>query len=156
MGQGSKFDSALSTRGGRSNFVTGGDIASGDKLAKEILAEMKQEGTKFSKDKIVFAARLENGNRIFLETGAVDHIIIRHASQFEKTFGVKTRADITNTLCETISKGKLVKASVKTVNGKLYYSNKYYYRGKYSVVYGISDNGYIETAYPKPHKGGNK
>lgn len=72
MGQGSKFDSALSTRGGRSNFVTGGDIASGDKLAKEILAEMKQEGTKFSKDKIVFAARLENGNRIFLETGAVD------------------------------------------------------------------------------------
>ena len=146
MGQGSKFDSALSTRGGRSNFVTGGDIASGDKLAKEILAEMKQEGTKFSKDKIVFAARLENGNRIFLETGAVDHIII----------GVKTRADITNTLCETISKGKLVKASVKTVNGKLCYSNKYYYRGKYSVVYGISDNGYIETAYPKPHKGGNK
>ena len=46
MGQGSKFDSALSTRGGRSNFVTGGDIASGDKLAKVILAEMKQEGTK--------------------------------------------------------------------------------------------------------------
>ena len=79
-----------------------------------------------------------------------------YASQFEKTFGVKTRADITNTLCETISKGKLVKASVKTVNGKLCYSNKYYYRGKYSVVYGISDNGYIETAYPKPHKGGNK
>ena len=36
MGQGSKFDSALSTKGGRSNFITGSDIALGDKLAKEI------------------------------------------------------------------------------------------------------------------------
>lgn len=154
MGQGSKFDSALSTKGGRSNFITGSDIASGDKLAKEILGEMRQEGIKFSKDKIVFAAKLENGNKIFLETEAVDHILSRHSSQFEKTFGTKSKAELINTLSETISKGKLVKSSLKYVNGKACYSNKYYYKGKYSILYGIADNGYIETAYPKPHIGG--
>lgn len=113
MGQGSKFNSALSTRGGRSNFVTGNDIASGDKLAKEILNEMKNEGIKFSKDKIAFAARLENGNKIFLETGSVEHIMSRHASQFESTFGAKNKVDVTKLLCKTISKGKLIKSSVK-------------------------------------------
>lgn len=156
MGAGSKFSSALSTRGGKSNFITGDDISSGLPLAKEILDEMKSEGIKFSKEKIVFAARLENGNKIFLETSAIDHIIDRHANQFEKTFGAKTKSQITNILCETIAKGKLVKASVKEVNGKLCYSNTYYYKGKYSVVYGIANNGYIETAYPRQHKGGIK
>ena len=102
MGAGSKFDSALSTRGGKSNFITGGDISSGSPLAKEILGEMKSEGIKFSKDKIVFAAKLENGNKIFLETGAVDHIMDRHAGQFERAFGVKTKSGIKNTLCATI------------------------------------------------------
>lgn len=156
MGQGSKFDSALSTKGGRSNFITGSDIASGDKLAKEILGEMRQEGIKFSKDKIVFAAKLENGNKIFLETEAVDHILSRHSSQFEKTFGTKSKAELINTLSETISKGKLVSLDYRNFNGVTYYSNKYYYNGKYSVVYGISENGYIETAYPVNNNGGKK
>lgn len=156
MGQGSKFDSALSTKGGRSNFITGSDIVSDDKLAKEILAEMRQEGIKFSKDKIVFAAKLENENKIFLETGGLDHIMNRHGKQFEKTFGAKTKEAVTNTLCETISKGKLVSSDYRNVNGVTYYSNKYYYNGKYSVVYGISENGYIETAYPVNNNGGKK
>lgn len=59
-------------------------------------------------------------------------------------------------LCDAISKGKLVSAKVKYVDGVAYYSNKYYYKGKYSVVYGIADNGYIETTYPRPYKRGNK
>lgn len=141
MGQGSKFDSALSTKGGRSNFITSSDIASDDNLAKEILGEMSKEGVKFSKDKIVFAAKLENGNKIFLETGGVDHIINRHGKQFEQTFGTKTKEDVTNLLCETISKGKLVSSEYRKINGVTYYSNKYYYNGKYCVVYGISENG---------------
>ena len=64
MGGGSAFDSALSTRGGRANFVTMEDIASGDSLAKQILGEMKKEGIKFSKKDIVFAAKLENGRKV--------------------------------------------------------------------------------------------
>lgn len=113
MGQGSKFDSALSTKGGRSNLITGSDIAAGDKLAKEILREMRQEGIKFSKEKIVFAARLENGNKIFLETDGVDHIMNRHGKQFEQTFGAKTKEAVTNIVCETISKGKLVSSEYR-------------------------------------------
>lgn len=154
MGQGSKFDSALSTKGGRSNFITASDIASGDKLAKEILDEMKKENVKFSKDKIVFVAKLENGNKVFLETGGVDHIMNRHGKQFEQTFGTKTKEDVTNVLCETISKGKLVSSVYRKINGVTYYSNKYYHNGKYCIVYGISENGYIETAYPEKHNGG--
>lgn len=147
MGQGSKFDSALSTRGGRSNFVTGGDITSGDSLAKEILGEMESEGIKFTKDKIIFAARLENGNKIFLEKDAVQHIIDRHGSDFNNAFGIKSH-EISTLLSDTISKGKLISSTCREVDGVKYYSSRYYYQGKYSVVYGISENGYIETAYP--------
>ena len=151
MGQGSKFDSALGTRGGRSNFVTAKDIASGDSLANGILKEMKNEGIKFSKNKIVFAAKLENGNKIFLEKDAVDHIVSRHGAQFKKAFGVESH-EISSVLSDTISKGKLVSSNYKVVNGVQYYSNRYYYKGKYSIVYGIAENGYIETAYPKGGK----
>lgn len=148
MGQGSKFDSALGTQGGRSNFITAQDIISNDSLAKNILDEMKNEGIKFSKEKIVFAAKLKNGNKIFLEKDAVNHIIEKHGSHFEKAFGVK-KSQIETLLIDTISKGKLISSEFRYVNGVNYYSNKYYYNGKYSVVYGIAENGYIETAYPR-------
>lgn len=151
MGQGPKFDSALGTRGGRANFITNNDIASGDALAKDILSEMKEEGIKFSKDKIVFAAKLKNGSKIFLETDAVNHIIQGHATDFENAFGVKSH-QIAPLLSDTICKGTLVSSKVSIVNGKTCYSNKYYYKGEYSIVYGIADNGYIETAYPRGGK----
>lgn len=148
MGQGSKFNSALATRGGRSNFVTSENVSSGDSLAKEILNEMKNEGVKFSKDKIVFAARLLNGNKIFLENDALNHIVKSHAVQFKKAFGIESN-QIPVLLSDTICKGKLMSSKLRFVNGVTYFSNKYYYNGKYSIVYGIAENGYIETAYPK-------
>ncbi len=151
MGGGSKFDSALSTRGGLANFITNENIDKGDSLAKDILQEMTQEGTKFSKEKIVFAARLENGSKIFLEKDAVSHIITRHGRDFEKAFGVKSN-EITKLLSDTISRGKLISSEYREVNGLMYYSNRYYYKGRYSIVYGIAENGYIETAYPKGGK----
>lgn len=80
----------------------------------------------------------------------------RHSSQFEKIFRIKPKAELINTLSETISKGKLEKSSLKHVNEKACYSNKYYYKGKYSILYGISENGYIETAYPVNNNGGKK
>lgn len=80
----------------------------------------------------------------------------RHSSQFEKIFRIKPKEGLINALSETISKGKLVKSSLKYVNGKACYSNKYYYKGKYSILYGISENGYIETAYPVNNNGGKK
>lgn len=67
MGSGSKFSSNLSTRGGRPNIVNEESISSRDVLANELFAEMEKENTKFSKEKIVFIARLENGEKIFLE-----------------------------------------------------------------------------------------
>ena len=88
MGCGSKFDSALSTRGGRANAVTANDIASNDPLAKDILDDMKNKNINFTKERIVFAARLENGNHIFLEKGnsksGLIHIIERHGDDFSR------------------------------------------------------------------------
>jgi len=155
MGQGSKFDSALGTLGGRSNFITASDISSGDSLAKEILSEMKKEEIKFTKNKIIFAAKLENGNKIFLEKGGLDHIIKAHGADFEKSFGVKNNK-ILELLSDTISKGKLISSKYHESNGIVGYRSKYYYQGQYMIVYGIAENGYIETAYPRKYHGGNK
>jgi len=155
MGQGSKFDSALGTRGGRGNFVTGNDISSGDALAIDILSEMEKEGTKFSRDKIVFAARLENGSKIFMETDAVNHIIQRHSLQFKNAFGVE-KHQIKGLLSDTISKGKLVQSYRHDSNGLEGYRNVYYYKGNYCVTYAIASNGYITTAFPIKIKGGKK
>lgn len=55
-------------------------------------------------------------------------------------------------LSDTISKGKLVSSEYREINGVKFYSNKHYYQGKYNVVYGIAENGYIETAYPRGGK----
>ena len=155
MGQGSKFDSVIGTRGGRSNFITADDIASGDSLAKEILDEMKKEEIKFTKNKILFAAKLENGNKIFLEEGALNHIINAHGNDFKRSFGVNN-SEISKLLSDTISKGKLISSKYHESNGIAGYRSKYYYQGKYMIVYGIAENGYIETAYPRKYSGGNK
>ena len=155
MGAG-KYYSELSTRGGKLNFITESDILSGESLAKEILDEMKEKGIKYSKDKIVFAARLENGNKIFLEKSRVEHIVEQHASNFKTTFGVEDNTSISLLLSETISKGKLIDSYPHTSNGKEGYRSIYYYKGNYMIVYAISTNGYIETAFPIRYKGGKR
>ncbi len=153
MGSGSIYDSSLSTRGGRANLVTAEDIASGDSLAKQIVGEMKQEGIKFSKKDIIFAAKLENGRKLFLEKKAAEHITQRHAKQFKSTHNIDS-AQIPALLKETIAKGQLVKSYRHDSNGKVGYRSVYYYKGQYTVVYGIATNGYINTAFPRPFKGG--
>ena len=150
MGSGSKFDSALSTRGGRANIVTGAEIGGGDALAKDILSEMTEKEIKFTKEKIVFAARLENGNHIFLETGnkmnGLQHIIDGHAADFDRSFGVK-RDQLGSFLHDTVAKGRLVTSFRHDTNGREGYRSVYYWKGEHVVVYGISGNGYISTAF---------
>lgn len=147
MGAGSKFDSNLATRGGNI-LVLSNDVANDNGVAQEILDEMEREGIKFSKDKIVFAAKLENGHKIFLETGGVDHAYNHHVEDFKRAFGISSKKAISNKLVETISKGKLIKSFRHESNGIEGYRSIYYYKGKYTVVYGISSNGYIITAFP--------
>ena len=151
MGSGSKFNSALSTRGGRANIVTGAQIGGGDPLAKDILSEMKEEGIKFTKEKIVFAAKLENGRKVFLETGnessGLKHILANHAGQFEQNFGVKP-SQLGGFLHDAIAKGKLVTSfRYDDPLGREGYRSVYYWKGEHVVVYGISGNGYISTAF---------
>ena len=155
MGQGKDFNCALSTRGGRANFVTAGDISSSDSLAKDIISEMEEENIKFTKNKIVFAARLDNGRKIFLEKDALNHIIKEHGRHFESAFDIKS-SEVPTLLSDTISKGKLISSTYHESNGISGYRSKYYYQGRYMVVYGIATNGYIETAYPRKYRGGNK
>lgn len=148
MGQGNKFDSDLSTIGGRTGFVTNKEVLGNDSLAAQFLNEMTNEAIKYTKEKIIFIVKLKNGNKIFLEENGLKHIIERHGKQFEDAFGIK-KNQIAKLLGDTISKGNLVSSNVKIINGKTCYSNKYYYKGEYCIIYGIADNGYIETAYAR-------
>ena len=148
MGQGSKFSSSLSTRGGKSNFITSKDISLGNSLAKEILREMKKDKIKFSKEKLIFATKLENGNKLFLETDAMEHIIKRHADDFKNAFNLKYNESISQLLSDTISKGKLIESKRKDSHGKEGYRSIYYYKGNYTIVYSLASNGYITTAFP--------
>lgn len=89
-GSGSKFSSKLSTRGGKANYITQLNISSVDPSALKILEEMSEEGTKYCKEKIIFVAKLENGQKIFLETGnsnsGMQHILERYGDDFIKAF----------------------------------------------------------------------
>lgn len=148
MGSGSKFSSNLSTRGGRPNIVNEESISSRDVLANELFAEMEKENTKFSKEKIVFIARLENGEKIFLETGGLAHIIKRHAGDFQRSFNV-SQNKISSFLHDVIEKGDLITSyQYNDPAGRLGYRSVYFWKGKHTVIYGISSNGYINTAFP--------
>lgn len=161
MGCGSKFDSALSTRGGRANAVTANDIASNDPLAKDILDDMKNKNINFTKERIVFAARLENGNHIFLEKGnsksGLIHINERHGDDFSRAFKDQNvnNSNLSSFLYDTITKGKLVSSIRRDTNGKEGYRSVYYYKGKRTVVYSIAGNGYIIESRPGEIYGGN-
>ena len=99
--------------------------------------------------------KLENGNKLFLEKGALSHIIKSHGKDFERSFGIKNN-QIAALLSDTISKGKLISSKYHESNGIVGYRSKYYYQGQYVIGYGIAENGYIETAYPRKYRGGNK
>ena len=112
---------------------------------------MKKEEIKFSKAKIIFAARLENGRKVFLETGNNDsglqHIAQNNASQFEANFGVKPN-QLGGFLHDAIAKGKLVTSfQYNDPHGREGYRIVHYWKGEHVVVYGISGNGYISTAF---------
>lgn len=153
MGQGSNFSNSLRTKGGGGNFITQEDIKNNDSMAKTILSEMVTEGAKFSREKIIFVVKLENGRKIFLETDALEHIIQKHFTQFSETFNLKDESELSTLLNETISKGKLIESYEHISNGQIGYRNVYYYKGKYSVVFANATNGYIITAFPAKIKG---
>jgi hypothetical protein len=158
MGNGSKFASAISTRGGKLNAINSEDIRANNPLAKEILDDMSNKGIDFTKDKIEFAARLENGNNIFLEKGneksGLIHINIRHGDDFSRAFDVD-KSNLSSFLYDTITKGKLVSSIRRDGNGKEGYRSVYYYQGKRTVVFSIAGNGYIVESRPGKKYGGN-
>lgn len=161
MGCGSKFDSALSTRGGRANAITANNISLNDSVAKDILDGMKDKNINFTKERIVFSARLENGNHIFLEKGnsksGLVHIIERHGDDFSRVFKDQNvnNSNLSSFLYDTITKGKLVLSIRRDVNGKEGYKSVYYYKGKRTVVFSIAGNGYIIESRPGKKYGGN-
>ncbi len=151
MGSGSVFNSALSTRGGRKNIISNFDIRENDCLAEDIINEMIAKGIKFTKEMLVFAARLDNGRIIFLERGndysGLEHIKNRHASHFSQAFGVKEK-ELGTFLYDVIKNGELVTSFRNDTNGREGYRSVYYWKGDYVVIYAISANGYITTAMP--------
>ncbi len=85
---------------------------------------------------------LEEGN-----DGAGLKHILKHASDFEKTFGLKPN-EIGAFLSEVISHGLIYKNEVKHINGIDGYERIYKYKTKYYLLVGIGLNGFIVSAYP--------
>lgn len=77
------------------------------------------------------------------------NIVANHASQFEKSFGVKSN-QLGSFLHDVVAKGKLV-ASFRYNDplGREGYRSVYYWKGEHVVVYGVSENGYINTAFTR-------
>lgn len=152
MGCGSRYDSAIKTLHGEPTVVTAEDIKVGPMISEEALTEMEKAGIKFTREKIVFTAKLENGRYAFLETGnsksGLQHIKEVHGQDFMNAFGIE-EDQIGIFLSEAISKGRLITSYRHDSDGKEGYRRVYYLLGDYAVVFALASNGYITTAFPQ-------
>lgn len=110
--------------------------------------ELRKEKVKFSKEDTIFITRDQYGKITWLEKGnefaGLMHIQIRHANEFEKALGIKTR-DIPNHIREVLENGIIVDSKPDRDGTR----RKYRYKGNYYTVVVTGSNGFIITAHPK-------
>ena len=98
---------------------------------------------------MVFITRDTTGQIVWLETGnpatGLQHIISRHADDFSKKHGVDA-SNLTTHLQTVFRSGKVEYSRVVRDNGG--YERLYSYNGKYYLLSGVGNNGYITSAYP--------
>ena len=104
----------------------------------------------------MFITKDGTGQTVWLETGnqstGMQHIISRHAADFEKAFGV-SKKQLACYLNKVISSGKVISNKLVKRGNREGFERVYYYEGKHYVVTGIGTNGFIISAYPKKIKG---
>ncbi len=131
-----------------------GGFGSGTQGAKNnvtanLISEMEKAGVKFSKENVVFVTKDGTGQTVWLETGdqsaGMQHIVSRHADDFQAKHGV-AKSEIASHLETVFRQGKVEYSRVTRNNGG--YERLYSYNGKYYLLSGVGQNGYIVSAYP--------
>ena len=127
----------------------GGTKGAQDNTTVNLIAELEKSGIKFTKENIVFITKDGTGQTVWLETGStstgLQHIISRHGNDFQAKHGIKS-SEIANHL-ETIFQNEKIEYNRVTRNNGGY-ERLYSYNGKYYILSGVGENGYIVSAYP--------
>ena len=122
---------------------------------KVLFAELDKNNVKYTKENVVFIARDETGQIVFLETGnssaGLKHILQRHSQNFKDAFNIDD-SQIPAYLKNVVRYGKVVSDKIVTKNGKQGFERRYNYNGNYYVITGIGSNGFIVSAYPREIK----
>ena len=122
-----------------------------------LFAELDKNNVKYTKENVIFIARDETGQIVFLETGnsiaGLNHILQRHSQNFKDAFNIDA-SQIPAYLKNVVRYGKVVSNEIVTKNGKQGFERRYNYNGNYYVITGIGLNGFIVSAYPRTIKKG--
>ena len=132
--------------------------ASSSMIDESLVDELRKNGTKFSREDMVFITRDATGQIVWLESGdksaGLEHILHGngatkgHAGDFNNAFRL-SEAEIPAYLHRVITYGDVVSNRLKSLpNGRMGYTRVYYYGGRYNIITGIGTNGFIISAYP--------
>ena len=127
----------------------GGTQGAKDNAAEELIAGLEKSGVKFTKENVVFITKDGTGQTVWLETGSqstgMQHIISRHADDFQTKHGV-AKTEIANHLETVFHHGNVEYSRILSKTGG--YERLYSHNGKYYLLSGVGENGYIVSAYP--------
>ena len=126
-----------------------------------LFAQLDQANVKYTRGNVLFIARDETGQIVFLETGnefaGFKHILKGHADDFKRALNLD-KDDIPAYLKNVVQYGKVTyDKEVKKKNRTGFY-REYYYGGEYYIITGIGTNGFMVSAYPSSkskREGGN-
>lgn len=131
----------------------GGTQGAKDNETAVLIAELKKRGVKFTEENILFITKDGTGQTIWLETGSqatgMKHIISRHADDFLTKYGI-VKTEIVSHLEMIFHQGKVEYSRITPKTGG--YERLYSHNGKYYLLAGVGENGYIVSAYPIEEK----
>lgn len=127
----------------------GGTKGAQDAQTQALIGELEKSGVKFTKEDVVFVTKDATGQTVWLEKGnssaGLEHIINRHADDFQSKHGISPE-NIAQHIKNVFHSGKVEYNRITRENGG--YERLYNYKGKYYMISGIGENGFIVSAYP--------
>lgn len=116
-----------------------------------LIKEIESNGTKFTKEHMVFIIRDKTGEIMWLETGnsnaGLEHIISRHADDFKSKHNI-AKDGIAKHLKNVFSEGTVIYSREIKKNNRRGLEKLYFYKDKYYLLSGVGTNGFIVSGYP--------
>lgn len=117
---------------------------------KNLINELQSLNVKCNYDEILFIARDDSGQIVWLENGNDDsgfiHIYKKHLQDFKSIFGEDVV--LQNILEEIITQGHIISCITHNKGGTLGFEKIIRYKNTHFFLYAIGTNGYIVSAYP--------